>query len=223
MPAWYTKGAVSIEVVVHWVYTMTALTPPQSRGTMKKRLVRIAVFLCLLALIIAAITYHLERGTITVTPQAERERMERLEQAKQRHTLAPFVSDGCSGMVSEAWTLAVQQIGAFSKDMNERYADATSIPFQFACEAHDRLYHAGEGGYVARFIADNKLRTDIHEYALTHREEIRTRAGLSSDEAALYLYDIIADLVYHGVRVGGAPCSGKPYAWGFGYGAGSCE
>ena len=44
--------------------------------------------------------------------------------------------------------------------------------------------------------------------------------GLSVDQVEV-LYDSIAGLMYRAVRIGGVPCSGLPWRWGYGWPA--CE
>ena len=46
---------------------------------------------------------------------------------------------------------------------------------------------------------------------------------MSSTEQVIFMYEFIAESVYRGVRLGGAPCTGMSYAWGFGYNNGTCE
>ena len=67
------------------------------------------------------------------------------------------------------------------------------------------------------------LRQEILVYAIDNTDEIRKRTGIENDETALLLYESIAEMVYRGVRLGGAPCTGELYAWGYGYGDGVCQ
>ena len=167
--------------------------------------------------------YVLSQGKITISPLIERQQMMRLEQTKEQTIRTPFVTDGCSGNVSKAWSEVVGQLSSIFSDIDERYFNAQNIPFEYACEAHDKLYHEGTGGYVGRLQADNTLRREILEYAITHTDDIKRRTRLKTDESAIFLYETIADIIYRGVRLGGAPCSGESYAWGYGYGGGTCE
>lgn len=149
--------------------------------------------------------------------------MARLANTKESVALSPFVTDGCSGNVSALWSNIVSKLSDVSDVFAEAYQSAGNIPFEDACVAHDRLYHVGEGGYAGRLMADVQLRQDIIEYALNNTESIKARTNISSDAQVLFLYEIIADAVYNGVRLGGAPCTGKSYAWGYGYGSGDCQ
>lgn len=179
--------------------------------------------LLLLLLLMGVVLYNLFFGTLTFSPTAEAEAMQQLERTKQTTSIQPFATDGCSANVSKFWQIAVQEVSEYSIDFAESYADVTNIPFKQACIEHDRTYHAGEGGYVARLLADNQLRNDIIEYGITHADEIQIRASLQSTEEAIFLYELLAEVVYRGVRLGGAPCTGELYAWGFGYNGGKCE
>ena len=160
---------------------------------------------------------------LNVNPFAEKENMIRLEKTKQITEISEFETDGCSGNVSEAWTRIVKRMSGLSDNFANRYSDARNIPFEYACIEHDLIYHKGEGGYAARLQADNDLRSEIISYAINNVSEIMNRTGLNSEEETLFLYEKIADAVFLAVRVAGGPCSGKHYAWGFGYGGGHCE
>ena len=149
--------------------------------------------------------------------------MEALELTKQKHTLDSFSSDGCSGNVSNLWKSAVTALSDQSPTFSEKYSTAQDIPFESACVTHDKTYHQGEGGYVARLRADNDLRTAILNYGISNSEDIKTRTGIDSTEQVIFMYEVIAESVYRGVRLGGAPCTGMSYAWGFGYNNGFCE
>lgn len=148
--------------------------------------------------------------------------MEQLEETKKSYQLALFQSDGCSGGVSKNWTAGIEQFSKLSDGFAVKYDDAESIPFEAACIEHDRAYHSGIGGYAGRLKADNELRQAILTYAIEQYPEIQSRTGLNTPEQAIYLYEIIAEAVYRGVRLGGAPCTEETYAWGYGYNRGSC-
>jgi hypothetical protein len=148
--------------------------------------------------------------------------MERLERTKQTYELQPFMSDGCSGNVSSNWRTVVSELSQISDSFANNYRYVGDVPFEKACVEHDLTYYTGKGGYVGRLQADNKLRSDIIDYGTNNSSTIQSRTGLKSTEEAVFLYEVIAEAVYRGVRVGGAPCTGKSYAWGYGYYNGSC-
>lgn len=191
--------------------------------SVQKFMVKKRIGIILLLLLILVTLYSAFFHTLTISPLDERDAMQQLETAKERYPLSPFETDGCSGGISDTWNNTIRQFSAMSNSFAERYSDVTTIPFEEACIRHDRAYHAGSGGYAGRLEADNMLRTDILSYAAKNTELIQERTGLDTPEEALYLYEIIADSVYSGVRLGGAPCTGQTYAWGYGYNNGTCE
>ena len=186
--------------------------------THKKKIIAL-----ILLIIIGCILYHTIFKSITINPLKEAEAMEQLESIKSTGTLTAFTSDECSGNVSLLWSKAVGSLSSISPTIAENYKDAQSIPFGYACVDHDRLYHQAIGGYRGRLIADNILRQAIIEYAIYNTDEIKARIGFESDEAVIALYESIAGIIYKGVRLGGAPCTGEPYAWGYGYTPGECQ
>ena len=194
---------------------------------MKQRLLallkskRVVFFLILF--VAGVVAYFSFFHTLTVSPVAEARQMQSLAAAKVQYELSPFVSDGCSGNVSAAWTSTITKLSDLSDSFEKKYADTAHIPFEAACIEHDRAYHRGEGGYTARLQADNALRAAIITYGIEHTNEIQSRTGLNSPEEAIFWYELIAEAVYRGVRLGGAPCTGMPYAWGYGYHNGACE
>lgn len=184
----------------------------------KKRMIVLAVFI-----VLCLVLYFKFFRTINISPIVERNNMILLEDVKKSYPLDSFVTDGCSGNVSRSWKVVVAELSDIFPEVSVRYQQTKVIPFEFACVEHDGLYHKGEGGYLARLRADIELRDEILEYAITNTEEIKLRTGLKTDEAVIFLYEIISDMVYRGVRLGGAPCTGMPYAWGYGYNKGMCE
>ena len=177
----------------------------------------------LLLIVVATVVYQFFIPTLTFTPASEAAGMQQLEQAKRTTSLEPFTSDGCSANVSSNWRAAIKKVSQHSASFATTYADLATIPFESACIEHDQAYHPGTGGYVGRLTADNQLRAAILTYGMTNSALIQTRTGLGSPAEAVYLYELLAEAIYRGVRLGGAPCTGEPYAWGFGYGGGSCE
>lgn len=145
------------------------------------------------------------------------------EKTKELYQLAAFTSDGCSAGVSESWQRGIEQFSKLSDTFAEEYAQITTIPFESACIEHDRFYHAGVGGYAGRLEVDNQLRQAVMQYGIDNASSIQERTKLATKEQAIHLYELIAEAVYRGVRLGGAPCTTEPYAWGYGYNRGSCE
>lgn len=181
-------------------------------------------FLVILTIVLLGIgSYFAFFRTVVVNPVTEGLQMKQLAEAKEHYPIDAFISDGCSGNASRGWSVAVEELSKISPRFDGLYADTKNIPFEYACIAHDESYHVGEGGYAARLLADHTLRSDIIFYGITNTEKIKERTGLRTDEEAMFLYEVVAETVYRSVRLGGAPCTGTPYAWGFGYNSGVCE
>ncbi|MCK5589147.1 MAG: hypothetical protein KAI16_02455 [Candidatus Pacebacteria bacterium] len=177
----------------------------------------------LILVFVLVFLYFLFFRTITINPDTERNNMILLEEIKKEFLLSDFVSDGCSGNISNMWEFSVEELSKRFPDIALRYKDAQSIPFEYVCEEHDRLYHNAEGGYEGRLAADEMLRDGIIEYAIENVDKIKQLVGLETDESVIFLHEVIAEVIYRGVRFGGAPCTGMPYAWGYGYNGGVCE
>jgi hypothetical protein len=176
----------------------------------------------LLLLLILAGSYYVLEPKLSINPNKEVREMELLDKTKKQTELSKFKSDGCSGNISSGWTNAPGNNSIITQTFYKTNSNTERIPFESACIKHDRTYHKGVGGYVGRFIADNQLRSDIISYGIENSEEIKSRVGLKTEAEAILLYELIAEAIYRGVRLGGAPCTGEPYAWGFGYGGGEC-
>ncbi len=194
-----------------------------SRAVIKKFLCKKRVIILLSIITFVSLSYFFYFQHVDITPKAEKEAMIQLETIKHQYEIQAFKTDGCSGNVSKSWDVAVSKLSDLFPGFSEKYRDAQNIPFEAACVVHDQTYHLGEGGYVARLEADNKLRRDIIEYGISNTKTIIARTNLKSDEEAIFLYEAIAETVYLSVRVGGKPCNKMPYAWGFGYNNGRCE
>lgn len=128
--------------------------------------------------------------------------------------LSPFTADGCSGGVSAGWTLLSSALPAFAKRHGNR------PPWESCCIAHDRLYHKGgasdaEASFEARRQADEKLRQCVIKFGEERTSELTAQNDLNQDEVEL-LYRGIGDVMYRAVRLGGAPCTGLSWRWGFG-------
>ena len=193
---------------------------------MQQRFVRILskrwIQVSLGILLVLLVVYLLFFRSVTLTPQAEKQLMEQLEVTKDSYQLAPFESDGCSGGISKNWNTVVENYAKLSDSFSEEYVDLNAVPFESACIKHDRFYHAGVGGYAGRLEVDNQLRMEIIQYGIDNATVIQQRTGLATQEQAIRLYELIAEAVYTGVRLGGAPCTEETYAWGYGYNRGSC-
>lgn len=131
--------------------------------------------------------------------------------------LAPFKSDGCSGGLSAGWALFSSVFPALA----ERHGNHP--PWERCCFKHDQLYHTGgargedaDASFEARRIADARLRQCVIEVGKRRMRALMAEYGLSRDKVS-WLYRGIANAMYNAVRRGGAPCTGLPWRWGFGW------
>ena len=161
-------------------------------------------------------------------PNAEMDRLER--QIELRHhrdlidrmaaadsTLAPFTTDGCSGGLSIGWEYLAANVD------NIRVNHGTRPPWEDCCIVHDRFYHVGaapdasaEESFVARKQADLALLSCVMQTGITRTPELTIEYDVSAETIQL-LYKTIAELMYRAVRLGGVPCSGLPWRWGYGW------
>jgi len=176
----------------------------------------------LFTILFVLIYYAFISPKIIIRPNTEAKKMIQLEETKKTTRLSPFETDGCSGNVSEGWTSAVKTLSNISDDFSKKYSDQKNIPFESAGISHDKIYHQGVGGYVSRLNAGNQLRADIIKYGINNWQDIIENTPLKTKEEVVFVFEKIAEVIYRSVRVGGFPCSGQPYAWGYGYNNGVC-
>jgi hypothetical protein len=131
--------------------------------------------------------------------------------------LAPFVSDGCSGGLSAGWALVASSFPAIAQRHGAR------PPWEGCCIVHDRRYHTGpaaqadaRASFDTRLSADRELRQCVTAFGDTRRDALAAEYGVTPDEVSR-IYQIIAGAMYWAVRLGGAPCTGLPWRWGFGW------
>lgn len=70
--------------------------------------------------------------------------------------------------------------------------------------------------FDARRHADEELRQCVRRIGSDRTDALAAEYGIGRDEVAL-IYDGIADVMYRAVRLGGAPCTGLAWRWGFGW------
>ena len=133
------------------------------------------------------------------------------------HSLSPFTTDGCSGGLSVGWQYLSESI-TFLETVH-----GDLPPWESCCVGHDRLYHtAGERpvtaemSFTARRQADEALRSCVIKVGLSRAPELSEQYELSVEEVG-QVYQVIGNLMYRAVRIGGVPCSGLPWRWGYGW------
>jgi hypothetical protein len=131
--------------------------------------------------------------------------------------LAEFTTDGCSGGLSVGWDYFAQQLGFFRERHGRR------PPWENCCVEHDRSYHTGGGAgltaaqsFTAREQADEELRSCVLGTATERGDSLQADYGLNAKQTAV-LYEAIADNMHLAVRLGGMPCTGLAWRWGYGW------
>lgn len=130
--------------------------------------------------------------------------------------LAPFVTDGCSGGMSQSWAVVADLFPGFAAAQGDR------PPWEECCIAHDRLYHDAGGArdaetsYAARLAADAALRACVVATGAGRIAPLASRYRVGEDQIRR-AYAAIADAMFNAVRFGGGPCTGLPWRWGYGY------
>jgi hypothetical protein len=160
-----------------------------------------------------------ESGVAVLERQLEIERHERLLRLKSDpgSTLAEFSTDGCSGGLTIGWEYLAGKIENF------QMLHGIQPAWEDCCVAHDRHYHAGGPGnitasesFALRRQADLELQACVRKTGMARAPVLSDEYGLSIDQVAA-LYETIAELMYRAVRIGGVPCSGLPWRWGYGW------
>ncbi len=130
---------------------------------------------------------------------------------------AEFTTDGCSGGLSVGWEYLAGTVQRFQA------MHGTRPPWESCCIKHDRAYHRGgedaktaAQSFAARKHADLELKACVLETGIKRIPELSAEYHLSAREVER-LYSAIADLMYRAVRVGGMPCTGLPWRWGYGW------
>lgn len=131
--------------------------------------------------------------------------------------LTEFTTDGCSGGLSVGWVYLADKI------KHVQSVHGAHPPWESCCIEHDKLYHiAGVRGttaidsFVLRKEADSALKMCVLQTGVDRTPELSAEYNLSAEEIE-FLYGAISSLMYHAVRIGGVPCSGLPWRWGYGW------
>lgn len=129
---------------------------------------------------------------------------------------APFTSDGCSGGLSAGWAMVAAGFPEFAARHDAH------PPWEDCCTAHDRAYHVAGGArtaddsWAARLAADEALRACVLDTGTRRRAALAESYGVTEDRVDA-AYAAIAEAIFAAVRLGGAPCSGLSWRWGYGF------
>jgi len=142
----------------------------------------------------------------------ENKLLEQLAAAKQSGKIQDFTSDGCSGGLSEGWATLSDRFPQFNAHFGRR------PPWESCCHKHDKVYWQGETefGYQKRKRADQQLRQCVEDSGIRLAPELSRRYGMSESEIE-HAFTLVSILMYRAVRIGGRPCSGLPWRWGYGW------
>ncbi|MEN8200092.1 MAG: hypothetical protein ABFR63_08470 [Thermodesulfobacteriota bacterium] len=151
--------------------------------------------------------------------QLEMKRHEELTKLKGQESsrLTEFRTDGCSGGLSVGWEYLAAKIPHFQEIHGDK------PPWESCCTTHDRVYHSGgprqisvSMSFEARKKADLALESCVLESGEQPPPELMETYNLSAAELEK-LYRGIASMMYRAVRIGGMPCTGLPWRWGYGW------
>ena len=151
--------------------------------------------------------------------QLEIQRHETLNVLKNNlsNQLNDFTTDGCSGGLSIGW----QYLAGKTQKFNQVHG--VHPPWESCCVSHDREYHTGGGREISagdslelRRSADQLLESCVRNTGAERSMELGIAYGISSEEVE-HLYELIASLMYKAVQIGGMPCTGLPWRWGYGW------
>lgn len=168
------------------------------------------------ALVLAAGAAQAQDGAMSraIEMPSHRALMDRI--ADPATVLAPFETDGCSGGLSDVWRLVARTFPGFAETFE------AAPPWEPCCVTHDRAYHDAGGttdpgaSYYARLVADRALQVCVTETGAARRTEMATEYGVTPVQVDT-AYGAIAGAMFMAVRFGGAPCSGLPWRWGYGW------
>jgi hypothetical protein len=130
--------------------------------------------------------------------------------------LDEFTTDGCSGGMSSVWGYLAEQFPEFAAAYQE------VPPWEDCCLIHDRAYHAAgydptpEASYDARLAADTVLQSCVARTVEDAEPVLEKLYGLTPEQEA-QVYRAIALAMFQAVRLGGGPCTGLPWRWGYGW------
>ena len=143
-------------------------------------------------------------GNNELERQAELWAHQRLMRVRKNAAPPPFSTDGCSGGMSALWQSMGDTFPALTDSIGAR------PPWEQCCVTHDKAYFDAadttdaDKSFQARLAADQILSSCVSNYGNQEAAQIKRE------------YQLLADMMYSAVRLGGAPCSGLPWRWGYG-------
>jgi hypothetical protein len=134
------------------------------------------------------------------------------EQSISVSNLKPFVTDGCSGGLSDGWFFLANNLPAFKQKLGDK------PPWEQCCVDHDRVYWIGstKNGYGIREQADKVLKQCVIDVGKQNSEQLARQTSLKQEEIQ-EAFNIAAEMMYQSVRIGGKPCTLFPWRWGYGW------
>jgi len=137
--------------------------------------------------------------------------------AESGTSMAGFTTDGCSGGLSAGW----EYLSGLFPEMAKTHGEQP--PWEACCIDHDRQYPSGGRdstspieSFEGRKQADLTLFSCVQETGTERSLQLQTEYGLSEEQVAT-MYRSIAEMMYRAVRMGGMPCTGQPWRWGYGW------
>ncbi|MEY8838023.1 hypothetical protein AB9K41_03170 [Cribrihabitans sp. XS_ASV171] len=145
----------------------------------------------------------------------ERPAHQALMAARPTAPVTEFTTDGCSGGLSAGWEVLARLFPAYAETMRDH------PPWEVCCVSHDRAYHDAGGArspaasLAARASADRALKACVLRNGEARKKEISQRLDVTEAQVQT-AYSAIAQAMYLAVRLGGGPCTGLPWRWGYG-------
>ena len=118
--------------------------------------------------------------------------------------------------MSWSWQLAADLFPDFEVKQGAR------PPWESCCVTHDQAYHDAAGAqnaedsFDARLRADQALQICVQDQGAQEVTILAERYSVTEDQVTR-AYALIAQSMFNAVRLGGGPCSGLPWRWGYGF------
>jgi hypothetical protein len=193
------------------------LTARAGLSSVQRLLLHVAPFLCIKASSLSIESNDAESDNANINLELSLQQRFQDRVSSPDSVIAEFTTDGCSGGLSVGWDHFARQAGFF------RDRHGTQPPWENCCVEHDRAYHVGGGAgltaaqsFAVREQADDELRACVISTATGRRARLAAEYGLDEEQVA-ELYKTIATSMHLSVRLGGMPCTGLSWRWGYGW------